>query len=845
MTVHLQTPFSHVPRATYRLQFNEHFTLADGLALVPYLEELGISHVYASPLFLARAHSAHGYDVCDFSQLNPELGTESDLSLLAAALRERGMALMLDIVPNHMGVWAPENRWWWDVLANGPESPFARCFDIDWHSPDPQLRGKVLAPLLADDYDRVLETGALTVARHKNGFVLCHGELCLPLTPCSVPDEVAQAGASGGPDKTIRAWLREINENHGALDNLIRRQYYLPVSWREADARLNYRRFFGISSLAGVRVEDERVFKETHSLVRDWLKHGWIAGLRVDHPDGLRDPGQYLNRLRQLAPGAWIVVEKILEPGEILPNSWPVAGTTGYDFLNIVNGLFVAPAAEKSFTDFYVEFTGEPADYEALVLEKKRLVMGGLFIAEVDRLAALLVRIASQHRDFSNFTVENLRDAISEMAASFPVYRTYVGVSEGAIGKTDIVWIERADATARHHRPDLDPKLFNLLRDLLLLRLRGETEDEFVARFQQLTGPVMAKGVEDSAIYCYNRLASLNEVGGNPARFGATLDEFHEFCQRQQSRRPNAMVATSTHDTKRSEDVRARINLLSEIPEKWFEAVRRWTAMNARHRRDGWPDRNAEYLFYQTLVGAWPLSPERALAYMEKASCEAGQHTSWGRRNPLYDAALRTFVAGALGDVEFVKNLEIFLAPLAGAGYINSLTQTLLKLTAPGVPDIYQGCDLWDLSLVDPDNRRSVDFELRRRLLAESKNLTPEEIWQRRDVGLPKLWLIQRVLTLRRLWPGLFDGSSRYDPLYARGSKADHAVAFIRGEAMASVAPRLTLGLNNDWEDTVLQLPEGHWHNELTGDDVLERSVSLTALLRKFPVAMLVRKEGG
>ena len=837
-------PPSRVPCATYRLQFNEHFRLDDARALIPYLEELGISHVYASPLFRARAHSTHGYDVCDFEELNPELGTDEDFLKFVTALHEHHLGLMVDIVPNHMGVWTPENRWWWDVLAHGRASQYAGYFDIDWESADPELRGKVLAPVLADDYDKVLQRGELTVVEHAGGFLLRHFDQLLPITlPASLAEKLTSRevlkshGDSAG-------WLEKFNQDHAAFDALIRQQHYLPVCWKAADQRLNYRRFFSVATLAGVRVEDQQVFKDTHRLIRSWLKHGWLDGLRVDHPDGLRDPCGYLHRLRELAPTTWIVVEKILEPGEALPASWPVAGTTGYDFLNAVNGVLVDSEGEKPVTDFYRDFTGETAESGTLIREKKRMVLAELFPAEVNRLIGLLVRIAARHRRFRDLSRGQLGDALAELTACLPVYRTYVRVEDGAVAKADVAWIEQAAELARQCRPDLDPGLLDLLRDVLLLRLRGEAEDEFIARFQQLTGPAMAKGVEDSFLYCFNRLVSLNEVGGDPGRFGTSVHEFHEFCRKQQTRRPNAMLSTSTHDTKRSEDVRARINLLSEIPERWAGAVRRWSEMNEKHRRKGWPDRNAEYFFYQTLVGSWPLSVERALAYMEKATYEAGQHTSWAKRNEEYDTACRSFVTGVLGDAGFVADLKGFLAPLAEAGQVNALAQTLLKLTVPGVPDIYQGCDLWDFSLVDPDNRRTVDFELHRRLLADAGNLTAEAVWQRRDTGLPKLWLIRKVLTWRRDRPEIFDGSSRYDELPVHGCKAAHAIVFLRGNGAVTVAPRLPLKLNGDWEDTRLELPRGNWRNQLTEEDVLGASPLLSELLRKFPVALLARKEG-
>ena len=848
MTSDVSSPASHakVPRATYRLQFNEHFRFADALALVPYLADLGISHVYASPLLKACPHSMHGYDVCDYNELNPELGTEVDFAGFVAALHDHGMGLVLDIVPNHMGIGVPENRWWWDVLTWGQSSPFAEYFDIDWESAAPQLRGKVLVPVLTDSYERELERGELQIADQEGEFVLRFSDHSLPLSPSSLPEPLAQI--SHGPHMAATeaaAALRQLNGNRAALDGLIQRQHYRLTCWQEGANKLNYRRFFNVNTLAGLRVEDKGVFFDAHALVCAWLKQGWVDGLRVDHPDGLGDPGQYLRRLHTLAPKAWIVVEKILQADEPLPAAWPVAGTTGYDFLNRVNGLFVDVRGEKLLTDFYAGFTGETCDYASLRHEKKRRAIMELFTPEAGRLGELLSRIAANHVRFRNCKREELRDAMVELAASLPIYRTYVRPQDGVAGKADIAWIEQAETIARRKQPDLDPGLFGFLRDLLLLRLNGQPEDEFVVRFQQLTGPVMAKGVEDTAFYCFNRLASLNEVGGDPGNFGVAVGSFHESCRGQQARWPNSMLSTSTHDTKRSEDVRARINLLSEIPERWSRAVRRWSALNEQHRCNQWPDRNIEYLYYQTLVAAWPLSKERAVAYMEKAAREAGQHTSWSEGIAAYDAALAKFVTATLDDADFRKDLQDFVTPLMEAGYTNSLAQMLVKATAPGVPDFYQGCELWDLSLVDPDNRRPVDFGLRIRLLTEVRTLSAEEIWQRRDAGLPKLWLMRQALTLRRNRPKWFDGASSHETLPVHGTKAEHLVVFMRGGSAITVAPRLVLGLNGDWADTAIEVPEGQWRNELTGEDVTEGSVPLAGLLRKFPVALLARKDNG
>lgn len=817
----------HLPRATYRVQFNEHFRLSHAAALVPYWHELGISHLYASPLFKASPHSPHGYDVCDFNQLNPELGTEADLAALARELHARKMGLILDLVPNHMGITSPANAWWWDVLARGQKSRFADHFDIDWMPADKAMRGKVLAPVLGAEFEEVLQRGELRVQQEAGKFVLAYHQHRFPLAPQTT---VKLPASEDG--------LQRFNANQAALEQLLRRQSYRLAFHEHGDERLNYRRFFAVSSLAGVRVEQEKTFAATHALVRRWLEKGWLDGLRVDHPDGLRDPAKYLAALRTLAPDTWIVVEKILETNETLP-AWPVQGTTGYDFLNVVNGLGIDAGAEAALTELYATFTGEGADYATLLLEKKRQVLKTLFVAECTRLTGLLTTLAARCAGGGGFSPADMRGALAEVIACFPVYRTYL-TGATAPAAADVAVIKAAVHLACEHCHDLPPEVFAFIHALLLKPPRSVLARNFIARFQQLTGAVMAKGAEDTAFYCFNRFASLNEVGGNPARFGLPLADFHAWLQRQKEAWPNSQLTTSTHDTKRSEDVRARLNVLSEIPGEWAQAVGRWSAMNACHREGHFPDRNAEYLFYQALVGAWPLTEARAQAYMEKASHEAKQHTDWTRRNPPYEAALKKFVSETLRDPQFMTDLEHFVGRISEAASVNALAQTLLKLTAPGVPDIYQGCELWDFSLVDPDNRRPVDFALRQNLLETVASASAAEIWRRRADGSPKLWLIRKVLKRRERMPE--DARLNYEPVFAQGAKADHVVAFSRGGAMMPVVPRFYLKLNHDWQDTVLPLPDGDWLDEFSGE-TFRGVVPLPELLRWFPVALLVRKE--
>jgi len=852
MTPDTSTTPNHVPRATYRLQFNRTFTLRRALGLVPYLDDLGISHIYASPLLKACPGSMHGYDVCDHSQINPEVGTEKELEELVAALRCRDMGLVLDIVPNHMGVCGRHNAWWWDVLKKGHNSHFAEYFDIDWESPDPRLRGKVLLPVLGDYYGRILERGELKLIQEGEEILLAYHEHRFPIAPDTLTI----------PPESVPDTLAKLNADPSALDPAIQKQHYRLTGWRHGNAELNYRRFFDISTLAGIRVEDPRVFGAAHSTMLRWYASGWIDGFRVDHPDGLHDPTEYFERLRASAPRAWLVAEKILQPGEMMPEDWPVAGTTGYEFIRRVTGLFVDPAGEKPLTDVYAEFTGEPTDYGVVVREKQRLVLRDLLEAEVNWLTRLLVRIAARYWRYRDIAESDMREALIEVTTRLPVYCTYVQAHLGRVPDADTAVITETIAWTRQRRRNLPPEAFDFIGDLLLLRLRGESEHEFVMRFQQLTGPTMAKGAEDTACYCFNRFIALNTVGGDPSRFALSPEFFHERCALALHRWPHSMLATSTHDTKRSGDVRMRLCLLSEIPQAWSAAVVQWSAMNEKHRRGDWPDRNLEYFYYQTLVGAWPLPVERALVVVEKAAREAKQHTSWTRPNPVYDAALRDFVTGTLNDKEFLASLERFIAPLAEPGHINSLAQALLKLMTPGVPDIYQGDELWDLSLVDPDNRRPVDFETHQRLLAELKGLSAEQVWQRREEGLPKMWLIQRALKFRRDHPELFNAQGNYEPLEVRGSKAAHVVAFARvhGHQIALVVvPRLPIKLGEGkfstphgkviWQNTSLILSNDWsnptWRNVLTDESITATPgqgapiLALGDMLNHFPVALL------
>jgi (1->4)-alpha-D-glucan 1-alpha-D-glucosylmutase len=822
-------------RATYRVQLHSGFTFDDAAALAPYLAALGISHLYCSPFLQAGRGSAHGYDVLAHDRLNEELGGEAAYDRMCSALDAAGIGQIVDIVPNHMAISSPENAWWWDVLKNGPASRYAPFFDIDWDPPESKLRQMILMPVLGDHYGRVLDRGEIRVDASGDEPVVRYFDHVAPLSPPSVEKFL-------GDD--IDAGAARVNADVDALHDLLESQNYRLSFWRTAMRELDYRRFFDINTLVGLRQEDPAVFDATHDLVLGLVRAGRLDGVRIDHIDGLREPAAYLERLRAAIGDAYLVVEKILEPGEAIPAAWPVEGTTGYDFLNRAMGIFVNPSSEGALTRTYTEFTGETADYETMVVEKKILIESEVLASDVERLTVLLSDICESTREYRDYTRHDLREALRATLAAFPVYRTYVAPGAEP-DPSDVAYVEDALRRAGEHRDDLDPELLRFLGDVLLLRRPGEAETELALRFQQTSGPVMAKGVEDTTFYNYNRLIALNEVGGDPGSFGSSVEEWHAANVDAHARQPRAMLATSTHDTKRSEDVRARLCLLSEIPDEWAAAVARWSAINERHRTGDLPDRNAEYLLYQTLVGAWPLDTGRALQFVEKASKEAKAHTSWINPNPDYDRALRDFVTSALDDRVFRADLEDFVAPLIEPGRVNSLSQLLLKLTAPGVPDVYQGTELWDLSLVDPDNRRPVDYARRRALLEEIQSMSGTDVWARADEGAPKLLVLARTLGFRARNPEWFDDSASYRALDATGAKAGHVVAYARGDSAVTVVPRLVLGVAEGWDDTSIELPPGEWREVLLrgGGAGLRGggSVRVGALLRDFPVALLAR----
>lgn len=958
-----------IPRATYRLQLNAGFTFKDATALVPYLSDLGISHIYCSPYFKARPGSLHGYDVVDHNSLNPEIGTRRDFDELIETLRAHDMGHILDFVPNHVGIMGADNAWWMDVLENGKASRFADFFDIDWSPPNPALADKLLVPALGDPYGTVLERGELQL-QYEHGlgsFAVFYYQHRFPLDPRTYPIVIERALAHFGgqipglreleslsaafrnlPDRetteptailerdrdeeihkqrlmellnanpdlhaAIEAAAREISGTPGnpssfdALHDLLERQCYRLAYWRVAADDINYRRFFDVNDLAALRMENDAVFESTHRLVLELLREGKLDGLRIDHPDGLYDPAEYFQKLQAKAHEAtnrdvYLLVEKITASFERLPTSWPVHGTTGYNFANMVNGLFVESRAKGRLDRVYRFFIGDYVEWSDTAYGSKVLVLRTSLAAELNVLANQLARIAQTDRHTRDFTLTNLRQALTDVIAAFPVYRTYVADSAS---EEDRRYIEWAIARARSRSSSTNIPLLDFVRSMMLADTYSIEEPyhpqvrAFARKFQQLTAPVTAKGVEDTALYRFTRLASLNEVGGEPENFGTSIRQFHTDAQQRAKNWPHELLGSSTHDTKRSEDVRARINCLSEMPALWRKSIQRWSRMNRGRRKivDDLPapGPHAEYLLYQTLVGTWPLSTptqaddtqllkvlnedlfsayrERIEEYMVKASREAKRRTSWANVNEEYENALRQFIRLSLETREgnlFPGEIGEFARRIARFGYLNSLSQTLCKLTAPGVPDIYQGNEIWDWSLVDPDNRRPVDFTIRKRLLEEVKgwragNLSDElsAALESIEDGRVKLHLIWTALQVRAAHDKLFREGT-YIPLRVSGERATHLLAYARkrGDEVAIVAvPRLYLRLLGEkhrlphgaevWGDTCIELPRKiagtAFLNTMNGKTVEvqataeKRVLSAAAILSEFPVALLTHE---
>jgi (1->4)-alpha-D-glucan 1-alpha-D-glucosylmutase len=849
-----------IPSSTYRLQLRGGMSLRGAVDLVPYLDDLGVGALYLSPLQRARPGSTHGYDVVDPNQVDPDVGSEDELRALAAALSARGMGLILDIVPNHMGV-HETNSWWLDVLREGRASRYAHFFDIDWD----RGNGKLLLPVLGTDLDRAVQNGELRLTRATDGCWLVYYEQRLPVA--NPPSD-----------------LEQVNASPPALLAFIETLPYRPCLWNAPHPH-NFRRFFNINDLVGVRVEEPSVFAQTHELVLAWVRERVVTGLRIDHPDGLFDPRGYLERLQREA-GAdgdeprplYVVVEKILNRDELLRQDWPVHGTTGYEQLNLINAVFVDSAAREKLESAYAEFTKSPDRFAAVARRSIRLIVESLLGPELDGLAALLYELSGRLPEGATVEPLAMRTALLEVLACFPVYRTYVPPEAESVEGEDRRLIESAVSEALRHGPDLPPAPYVCIRKLLLLEGPADAPHRdgcrrALAGFQQLTGPALAKGIEDTALYRYVPLASLNEVGGDPHQFGIDLTVFHQKNAERAALWPHALTATSTHDTKRSEGVRCRIGALSEIPELWQNAARRFRALNTRHRRDidarAAPDANDEYLIYQTLVGVWPAQgiPEeersdlaaRMQEYMLKALREAKRKTRWIEQNDAYESAVLAFVDDILNpnlSSEFLHEFSLFHAPLAQAGMLTSLSQVVLKLGCPGVPDIYQGCELWDFSLVDPDNRRPVDYESRRRYLAELREapMDIDDLVRSMPDGRLKLWVTAQGLRLRRHEPELFAKGS-YVAVGAEGSRARNVVAFGRAHGQRSVlivTARFFMDFRDEvprgsaWADSWLDVPSELrrtcYRDKLSGQLVHVQSdgkLALSGIFTKLPVAML------
>ncbi len=981
------------PLATYRLQFHAGFTFREAAALAPYLAALGVTHCYASPYLTAKPGSTHGYDICNHRELNPEIGSRADYDEFVQALHGHGLGQVIDFVPNHMGIDPRTNPWWRDVLENGQSSAFARYFDIDWDPIKPELQGKVLLPILGDQYGLVLERGELRLGFEDGALFLEYFDNWLPVNPrqavmvyehglealtASLGEEHAELreflsiltalrnlpgihetdpariaerrrekevarerlGRLVSSSAEIRSHVERAVEffngtpgvpaSFDPLHELLERQAYRLSDWRSASHEINYRRFFDINALAALRMEDPEVFEATHALVADLLEGGQVDGLRIDHPDGLFDPKAYFEKLHELGGSRrrlWVVAEKILSDDETLPDEWPIAGTTGYAFANDLTGLQIDPAGERPLRQFYARFTGFTWPFAEIAYRSKKLITEASLASELNVLAHALNRISESNRRSRDFTLESLRRVLQEVVACFPVYRTYIDQRGGTAADRDRV--EEAVAVARRRNPTIPASQFDFLREVILpRRLSPEAASEdrrdgyapvdeegyqarlrFSMKLQQYTAPVQAKGVEDTAFYRYNLLVALNEVGGEPSRFGRRPEEVHARNQARARHWPEEMLTTATHDTKLGEDIRARVAVISELANDWRRHVSRWARINAGNRTEihgrPAPDRNDEYRFYQVLLGAWPPAPpggtgaspaavpptlvERLRDYMMKAIKEAKIHTSWINDNQEYDAAMARFVEGTLtgpSSRRFLASFLPFQARVARLAVANSLAQVVLKTCSPGVPDFYQGTELWDLNLVDPDNRRPVDFAARRAALEALAPLLPalpgntaggdgdHRLSERLQTlaamldgwedGRIKLWVTAAALRARRTCPSLFLGGD-YLPLPAAGNAAAHLFAFARTAAPAPASPsaaivlvpRLVAGLGDGWRDwaaawgpAFVALPPAlaglRWTNAITGERVESveneggEGVRVGAVLANCPVAILL-----
>jgi (1->4)-alpha-D-glucan 1-alpha-D-glucosylmutase len=916
----------HIPTSTYRIQFHSEFNFNKAKEIVTYLADLGIGDLYASPIFKASKGSTHGYDVVDPTILNPELGTRSDFDDLIIQIQQHKMGWLQDIVPNHMA-YDSQNLWLMDVLENGKDSNFFDFFDIHWNQAYEEMEGRVLAPMLGDFYANCLERGEIKLDYQDKDLLINYFGLKLPLRIDSYitfithnlgvlareigrqhPDFIKFLGIlyllKNIPEETkgkerldqinfvksllwetytensnveqfIQVNLKEFNGEAGSpesfdlLDKLLNQQFYRLSFWKVGAEEINYRRFFTVNELISMKVEELKVFKKTHDLISRLVAENKFTGVRIDHIDGLYDPAQYLARLREMLGEAYITVEKILELNEDLPQNWQIQGTSGYEFLNYVNGIFCCSKNEPKFSKIYRIFTGLNYNYKNLVYEKKSLILEKNLAGDLENLVQILKKIASHTREGSDFTTYGLRKALFEVLVLFPVYRTYV--DENGISDTDEKYVIQTIKAAKKKAPLLI-KEFDFIQKILLLEyedFRSKTQREewlhFVMRSQQLTGPLMAKGVEDTLLYVYNRLLSLNEVGGNPSHFGIELDLFHQFNRDKVKNWQHGMNTTATHDTKRGEDVRARLNVLSEIPQDWSQQVNQWREINQAYKQEGMPDANDEYLLYQTLLGTYPFEekeladfPDRIKDYILKAVREAKVHTAWLRPDEAYEQAFLSFIERILKDKsDFLDQFRPLQQKIAEYGIYNSLSQVLIKNTAPGVPDLYQGAELWELSLVDPDNRRPVDYQKRREFLQDIKKQSSQNILRlikeliaTKENGKIKLFLTHQLLIARKRFSELFQNGD-YQEIQVSGEHKDSIIAFSRNyedKTIVAIAPRfltriirsgqLPLGIEV-WSDTSLKLANKDWHNLIDGQ-VIANEIAVGKFLQNFPVALLM-----
>jgi (1->4)-alpha-D-glucan 1-alpha-D-glucosylmutase len=855
--------------ATYRLQLHAEFPLSAAQGVLAYLAELGISHVYLSPCLQAVPGSQHGYDVADPTKVSDDLGGEQAWTGFVDAARALKLRILLDIVPNHMSA-SQHNPWWDHVLQHGPFSKFAEFFDF---RNSQGHRFCVHLCSLARPYGAAMEAGELSIEMVQGRPRVKHYDNSWPLGPASWGELLSAGGErcfselerlqliESPVEEDLTAYRRHaaraqqvldqafeagrmqsaidrVQSDKALFDAVLRRQFYMLHGWKLAGELTNYRRFFDIDTLVGVRAELPNVAAATHARIEEMISKGEIDGVRVDHPDGLREPLQYFERLRGLLPEGRIYIEKILENDERLNGDWPIDGTVGYDFLAKVNRLWMDDQRTDVLTSTYSDFTGHSVNFGKLVREKKRAIIESTFSAAHEQLAAMALMIARSDWQTRDLSPRQLREALEKLITALPIYRTYRTAT--ALHEEDKRVLLEALQSARIGSPDIEAAAFDFLAALFTKLPLNQEEADFIAKWQQLTPAVMAKGVEDTTFYCFDRLVSCNEVGSQASLIGISNDKFHEFCNYLSDRWPNSMLATSTHDNKRSEDVRARISILSEIPERWSEALHLWSQLNANAWQNRLPDRHAEYLLYQTLIGAWPIDRDRAWAYMLKACREAKINTSWHEPNNSFEEKIRGFVGGVFETPEFIASLERFIEPLILPGRINSLAQTLIKMVAPGVPDFYQGTELWDLSLVDPDNRRPVDFENRLQLIRRAHRLSANDALRECDSGMPKLWMTARILAIRRERVEDFSAQSKYQPLVAQGAHLGRLLAFRRGENLIAVVPRFNMTLAGEWGDTRLPLPGGAWRNCFT-EQVIQREISPGELFASFPVALLIR----